>query len=116
MSGITRSMPSISSSGNFRPASTTRMSSPCSMASMFLPISPTPPSGITRSGSFLAKERHLVRGFLLLDLVGTRRLGREHQRERGEVSLERAPERRLVKRGGRVVHREHDEAVDLAGT
>src|SRR5258705_9432034 len=49
-SGMTRSMPNISSSGNMRPQSMTTMSSPYSMTYMFLPISPTPPSGMIRSG------------------------------------------------------------------
>ena len=50
MSGMTRSMPNISSSGNIRPQSMTTMSSPYSKTYMFLPISPTPPSGMMRSG------------------------------------------------------------------
>src|SRR6266508_1217354 len=113
MSGMTRSMPSISSSGNMRPASTTTMSSPCSMASMFLPISPTPPSGITRSGALLTKERHLVRG-LLLHLLRSRRLGREHQREGREITLQRAAQRGLVECRRGVIHGEHGEAARLA--
>src|SRR5512132_2665796 len=113
MSGMTRSMPSISSSGNMRPASTTTMSSPCSIASMFLPISPTPPSGITRS--LFAKERHLIRGLLLRGgRLSCDRLRREQQRERGEVSRERATQRGLVERGGGMVDGEDQEAVDLA--
>src|SRR3954447_12820944 len=51
MSGTTRSMPNISSSGNIRPQSMTMMSSPYSNTYMFLPISPTPPSGMMRSWS-----------------------------------------------------------------
>src|SRR6187455_3569592 len=43
-------MPNISSSGNIRPQSITTMSSPYSKQYMFLPISPTPPSGMMRSG------------------------------------------------------------------
>ena len=50
MSGMTRSIPNISSSGNIRPQSMTTMSSPYSKTYMFLPISPTPPSGMMRSG------------------------------------------------------------------
>src|SRR5262245_15101796 len=49
-SGTTRSMPYISSSGNIRPQSMTTMSSPYSTTYMFLPISPTPPSGMILSG------------------------------------------------------------------
>src|SRR4051794_24318054 len=48
MSGTTRSIPNISSSGNIRPQSITTMSSPYSKTYMFLPISPTPPSGMIR--------------------------------------------------------------------
>ncbi len=48
---MTRSMPNISSSGNMRPQSMTTMSSPYSNTYMFLPISPTPPSGMMRSGT-----------------------------------------------------------------
>src|SRR5438128_1409455 len=74
MSGITRSIPSMPSSGNIRPASTTTMSSPTSIASMFLPISPTPPSGITRSDAFdLAKERYLLHRLFLRPFGGRRR-------------------------------------------
>ena len=50
MSGMTRSMPNISSSGNISPQSITTISSPYSNTYMFLPISPTPPSGMMRSG------------------------------------------------------------------
>src|ERR1035437_3482736 len=49
-----RSMPNIASSGNMRPQSTTTMSSPYSKTYMFLPISPTPPSGIIRRGIWLS--------------------------------------------------------------
>src|SRR6187401_2594006 len=52
MSGMTRSMPNISSSGNISPQSITTMSSPYSNRYMFLPISPTPPRGMIRSGRF----------------------------------------------------------------
>src|SRR5215218_1356967 len=48
MSGITRSIPNISSSGNISPQSMTTMSSPYSNTYMFLPISPTPPRGMIR--------------------------------------------------------------------
>src|SRR6266540_5438596 len=45
MSGRTRSMPSMSSWGNMRPASTTRIWSSHSRAQMLMPTSPRPPSG-----------------------------------------------------------------------
>src|SRR5213592_2042578 len=113
MSGMTRSMPSISSSGNIRPASMTTMSSPCSIASMFFPISPTPPSGITRR-RLVAKERQLIRGLLFRGLLVRDRLGRQQQRERSEVARERAAQRGLVERGGRVIDGKDHEAIDLA--
>src|SRR5579859_4637585 len=115
MSGMTMSMPSICSSGNMRPASMTTMSSPCSIAIMFFPISPTPPSGMTRTA--LAKERHLLCRLLLR----LRRLGRSRPRgglqefgERLEVLLQVAAERRLVQRGRGVEHREDGDAVLLS--
>src|SRR5882762_10224055 len=46
MSGMTRSTPSSSDSGNIMPASMTRMSSPTRRAIMFIPNSPRPPSGM----------------------------------------------------------------------
>src|SRR5206468_4724524 len=110
MSGMTMSMPSIPSSGNMRPASMTTMSSPTSIASMFLPISPTPPSGITRSDAFdLAKERYLLHR-LFLRLFGGRRR-REEERERREVGVERVAQSGLMQRGGRAVHGEGEQAV-----
>src|SRR5712691_1426612 len=110
MSGITRSMPSIPSSGNMRPASTTTMSSSTSIASMFLPISPTPPSGITRSGAFdLAKERYLLDRLFLRLLRRRRRC--EKQRQRREVGVQRIAQSGLVQRRGGVVHGEDEEAV-----
>src|SRR6516225_4187506 len=53
MSGITRSTPNNSDSGNIIPASTTRMSSPSRNAIMFIPNSPSPPSGITINDALL---------------------------------------------------------------
>src|SRR5215813_11587121 len=46
MSGNTRSTPTISSEGKAKPASTRMMSLPQRIAIVFLPISPSPPSGI----------------------------------------------------------------------
>src|SRR5712692_9798095 len=112
MSGITRSMPSMPSSGNMSPASTTTMSSPTSIASMFLPISPTPPSGTTRSAELtLAKEGDLLRGFLVGHLLFRRRRSREEEGERGEVGGERIAERGLMQCRGGMVDRENHEAV-----
>src|SRR5438045_360510 len=112
MSGMTRSMPSIPSSGNMRPASTTTMSSPSSIASMFLPISPTPPSGMTRSAAFgLAKERYLLdRSFLRL-FCG--RGGGEEERQRREVGVKRVAQRGLVQRGRRAVDGKDQESLGV---
>src|SRR5712692_5094128 len=86
------------------------MSSPISIASMFLPISPTPPSGITRSDAFdLAKERYLLHRLFLRLLRG--RSGREEQRQGREVGVERVAQRWLMERRGRVVHGEDQQAV-----
>src|SRR2546425_9558729 len=104
---MTRSIPSISSSGNMSPASMTRMSSPISSASMFFPISPTPPSGMIRSGG-LAKERDLLRG-LFLGLHWRR--SREVQRERREVGNQRVAQSGLVQRGGGMIDGEDHKAV-----
>src|SRR6185295_7824594 len=115
MSGMTRSMPYIPSSGNMRPASTTTMSSPSSTAIMFLPISPTPPSGMIRSGAFdLAKERYLLHRSFLRLFCG--RSGREEERQRREVGVERLTQSWLVQRRRGVVHGEDQETVGgLAG-
>src|SRR6185503_16800399 len=110
MSGMTRSMPSISSSGNMSPASTTMMSSPCSSASMFFPISPTPPSGMTRSASVTEQRR--LHGWLLLRR-GLRGSGLQIERERGHVGDERAAQRGLMERRGGVVHRENGQAASF---
>src|ERR671929_1555284 len=108
MSGMTRSMPSISSSGNMSPASTTTRSSPTSSASMFFPISPTPPSGMTRSGA-LTKERDLLGG--LLFRLRLRRGRREERRERAEVRDERVAQGGLMQRRRGVVHGEDRQPV-----
>ena len=54
-SGTTKSTPNISSSGNISPQSMTTISSPYSKTYMFLPISPTPPSGMMRSVSAIRR-------------------------------------------------------------
>src|SRR5438128_12658644 len=110
MSGMTRSIPSMPSSGNMRPASTTTMSSPTSIASMFLPISPTPPSGITRSDAFdLAKERYLLHRLFLGDLRGW--CSCQEDGQRGEVGMKCVAERRLVQRRGGVADGERQATV-----
>src|ERR1700737_4002727 len=59
-SGSTRSTPSISSSGNIRPASMTTMFSSYSSAIMLRPISPKPPRGMARNLGCLAKKDELL--------------------------------------------------------
>ena len=49
MSGMTMSTPRSSCSGNISPASMTMMSSPERRASMFIPNSPNPPSGMAHN-------------------------------------------------------------------
>src|SRR4030081_2536534 len=114
MSGMTMSMPGICSSGNMRPESTRTMSLPCSITIMFLPISPPPPSGMTRTA--LAKEGHLL-GRLLRGLGrrrGRRWRGLEELRERLEILLEVGAQRRLVQRCRGVEDRENGDAVLLS--
>src|SRR6266480_4350314 len=91
MSGITRSIPSIPSSGNIRPA-------------------PTPTRGITRSDApDLAKERYLLHRLFLRLFRG--RGGREEEGQGSEVGVERVAQCRLMQRRGRVVHGEDQQAV-----
>src|SRR5713101_9019848 len=57
MSGMTRSTPRSSDSGNIMPASMTMMSSPTRKAIIFIPNSPSPPSGMAvRDCAGLLKE------------------------------------------------------------
>src|SRR5664280_85795 len=95
MSGMTRSMPNISSSGNIRPQSMTTMSSPYSNTYMFLPISPTPPRGMMRSGVSLETGFWLVMASREQgELVGLGQMGRR-------VDERRAAFGRLQGRRGR---------------
>src|SRR5437763_7405553 len=79
-SGRTKSIPSCSGVGNISPVSTTTMPPPYSTSVMFLPISPSPPSGRTRRAltSDCAQKpvpiQHRPDGLLLL-------LRRLHERE-----------------------------------
>src|SRR5919106_4753482 len=61
-SGITKSIPSISGSGKASPQSTTRILPAASISVMFLPTSPTPPSGMMRRVSVMSllEEGHLL--------------------------------------------------------
>src|ERR1700727_2629660 len=56
-SGSTRSIPSMSVVGNRRPVSTTTIRPSYSSTIMFLPISPRPPSGRTRSWPLIGYRR-----------------------------------------------------------
>ena len=60
-SGITRSTPRSSGSGNITPASTRMAVSPQAMTIMFMPNSPTPPSGISSSGAAATCRSAVVR-------------------------------------------------------
>src|SRR3990172_6613781 len=114
MSGITRSTPSISASGNMRPTSTTMRSSAYSKTIMLLPISPSPPRGMTRSLPLFMSdlEETPLRG----DGHGgplripTRLL--QYGRELLEVGLDDATEGALVEGGRRVVHGHHHHVAD----
>src|SRR5438067_621221 len=135
----------MSSDGNISPQSTAMMSSPYSNSIMFLPISPSPPSGITRSFSAamdLLQEPHLLRlrfrrlfstadlclcerCFLItrrrpemrwdararfLRCVAAQRL-LEELGQFLEVRLDHLPQRLLMKRCRRMIHRNDDRPV-----
>src|SRR3990170_3251379 len=109
---MTRSTPSISSSGNMRPASTMMRSSPSSKAIMFLPISPRPPRGITRSFSAMLQEPHLLRLGLRSRLLRRRLAGPfQHSRYLAEVLFYHLAHVSRVQRRRRVVHRHEINAV-----
>src|SRR3990170_4484984 len=109
---MTRSTPSISSSGNMRPASTMMRSWASSKTIMFLPISPRPPRGITRSFSVMLQEPHLLRLRLRSRLL-RRRLARplQHRRYLSEVFFDHLAHVARVQRRRRVVHRHEIDAV-----
>ncbi len=54
-SGRTRSMPSMSASGNISPQSMRRMRPPASMAAQLRPISPRPPRNVTLTGAAMLR-------------------------------------------------------------
>src|SRR3990172_5197106 len=100
---MTRSTPSISSSGNMRPAST---------RIMFLPISPRPPRGITRSFSAILEEPHLLRLRLRSRLLRRRLAGPfQHRRYLAEVFFDHLAHVARVQRCCRVVHGDEVDAV-----
>src|SRR5438309_4351035 len=132
MSGRTRSMPSMSSCGNMRPASTTRSLFPHSSAHMLMPTSPRPPSGTYRSLEAIyrgprevtAKPRTSCGISQQVELLGflfvhRRRLRRRRRREEPvqvladvvEVTLEVSHQRPVVQCGRRMVER---HVCDLA--
>src|SRR3990170_578361 len=111
-SGMTRSTPSISSSGNMRPASTMMRSSPSSKTIMFLPISPRPPRGITRSFSAMLQEPHLLRLRFRSRLLRRRLAGPfQHRRYLAEVFFYHLAHVSRVQRRRRVVHGDEIDAV-----
>src|SRR5665647_3239072 len=62
ISGITRSMPSISSRGNSTPQSSTTILPRYSTAVMFLPISPRPPRGMILRESLMWEQSYPLAG------------------------------------------------------
>src|SRR3990172_4613753 len=109
---MTRSTPSISSSGNMRPASTMMRSSPSSKTIMFLPISPRPPRGITRSFSVMLEEPHLLRLRLRSRLLRRRFSGPlQHRRYLAEVFFDHLAHVARVQRRRRMVHGDEIDAV-----
>src|SRR3972149_5859642 len=111
---MTRSTPSISSSGNISPASTMIRSSPSSKTVMFLPISPRPPRGITRSLSAMLQETHLLRHRLRRDLLRWSACGGgplQDRRDLLEILLDHLAHVARVKGRRRMVHRDEVDAV-----
>ena len=118
MSGITRSTPSISCSGNISPVSMTTMSSPQLSAIMLRPISPRPPSGIKRElcrARCVGQKRSICRHRRLPRPCAARRgSAARASRSRGlgvgkvaantpHVGLERLPEPAVVERRSGVI-------------
>ena len=97
-SGMIRSTPSSSGSGNMTPASTRMAVSPQATTIMFMPNSPSPPSGISSSGGDVASTtlsvRNVVRMRPQLRDLRRRRAGRAASGSRGR-------ERPSAHRGGR---------------
>src|SRR3954447_1727956 len=83
-SGSTRSMPSMSMSGNMRPTSSSMMRPSTSMHAQLRPISPRPPRKVTTTGSGMKVGKHLSRP--LFGSVGCRT-------ERQPAFADRQPER-----------------------
>src|SRR6267143_3117957 len=115
-SGSTRSTPSISSSGNIRPASMTTMFSSYSSAIMLRPISPKPPRGMARNLGCLAKKGELLlrfgdwggdRGGDLSPLFGPVEVGLDGL----EILLQRAHQEAVIQGRGGVIHRDVAHAV-----
>src|SRR5258708_2488830 len=130
MSGMTRSMPSISCSGNIRPASTTTMSSSYCTAIMLRPISRRPPRGrmVSRPGPAIAalspfcvsEQGHLLVRGCLCGLGLRPRLARplrlglvEVAAHLAHVLFEGCQQAAVVERGGGMVQR-HVETSAVA--
>src|SRR3990172_6257655 len=95
-----------------RPASTMMRSSPSSKTIMFLPISPRPPRGITRSFSAMLQEPHLLRLRFRSRLLRRRLAGPFQQRRYlAEVFLYHLAHVSRVQRRRRVVHGDEIDAV-----
>src|SRR6267143_1482297 len=115
-SGSTRSTPSISSSGNIRPASMTTMFSSYSSAIMLRPISPRPPRGMARNLGCLAKKGELLLrlgdrlgcgGEHLTPLLDTVKVGLDGL----EVLLQRPHQKTVIQGRRRMIDRDVAHAV-----
>src|SRR5918997_1238053 len=96
-------MPSWSGVGNIRPVSTTTILPSYSTTVMFLPISPRPPSGITRSFLLMCGSDPLEQALGLqgaADHVDLGRIGLHHRQPRGADVTAHQPQGGLHRRGG----------------
>src|SRR5580765_652471 len=114
-SGSTRSMPSMSMSGNIRPTSRSMMRPSTSMHAQLRPISPNPPRNVTTTGSGMETRVHLSR-----PRFGARGCGSERQTALADLQAECAHHRfDRLREHARVAVLEQvrldEPLVDLAG-
>src|SRR4030042_3813208 len=104
---MTRSTPSISSSGNVRPAATMMRSLGSASAIMFLPISPSPPRGTIRNDLSVmvggSEEAHLLGFRRLFSRALVSRL-LQNSRQPAEVVLDGSAHVGGVQSGRWVIH------------
>jgi hypothetical protein len=94
---MTRSTPKSSGSGNITPASMSRAVSPQAMSSMFMPNSPTPPSGMTSTPAALDRPADCCNGAIASSGHGDR-ASVAHRRSSAAVR-----EHRVSARGARPI-------------